>query len=199
MKSALKHVACVSLLAAISFAATAQTPPPPPGPGPMMQRPHAMDPARMQDRMQDRMAKRLADLKTVLRITAAQEGAWSAFTAALKPQPGAWAQRSPEERDKLHAEMEKLSTPERIDRMRALQNERHGRMTAEMDRRAGATKTFYAALGAEQQKVFDVAYKRMEHGRMGRGGMGHGMGHAGMGPMGMEHMGMMGHGGPRMH
>lgn len=195
MKSILKHVASASLLAAIGFAAAAQTPPPPPGPGPMMQRPHAMDPARMQDQMQDRMAKRLADMKTVLRITPAQEGAWSAFTAAMKPQPGAWAQRSPEERDKLRADMDKLSTPERIDRMRALHNERHGRMTAEMDRRATATKTFYAALGAEQQKVFDVAYKRMEHGRMGRGGMGH----SGMGPMGMEHMGMMGHGGPRMH
>ena len=149
----------------------------------------------MQDRMQDRMAKRLADLKTMLRITPAQEGAWSAFTAGMKPAAGAWAQRSPEEREKLRAEMDKLSTPERIDRMRALQNERHTRMTAEMDRRATATKALYAALGAEQQKVFDVAYKRMEHGRMGRGGMGH----AGMGLMDKEHMGMMGHGGPRMH
>ena len=36
-------------------------------------------------KMQDRMAKRQAELKAKLKITPAQEGAWSTFTAAMQP------------------------------------------------------------------------------------------------------------------
>jgi Spy/CpxP family protein refolding chaperone len=49
------------------------------------------------------------------------------------------------------AEFARLTTPERIDRMRAMRSER----IAEMDKRGDATKTFYASLTPEQKKVFD--------------------------------------------
>ena len=89
------------------------------------------------------MAQRQAHLKQKLGITTAQEGAWAGWTAAIQP-PADW--KRPD-----RAEFERLTTPERIDRMRALRTERMARM----DQRAEATKTFYAALSAEQKKTFD--------------------------------------------
>ncbi|HWP10333.1 MAG TPA: Spy/CpxP family protein refolding chaperone, partial [Ramlibacter sp.] len=137
----------------LALASNAQTPPAPPAagsaPGMAREQHGRFDPARMQERV----ARRLAELKQKLQITPAQEGAWTAYTAALKPdanfvrpQPG---------------ELEKLTTPERIDRMRALQAER----AARMDKRFDATKTFYAALSADQKKIFDAATLRRGHGR----------------------------------
>jgi Spy/CpxP family protein refolding chaperone len=38
---------------------------------------------------------------------------------------------------------------------------------AEMDKRADATKTFYAALSPEQKKVFDAETARGRHGHHG--------------------------------
>jgi hypothetical protein len=62
-------------------------------------------------------------------------------------------------------EFENLTTPERIDRMRAMRTTRN----AEMDRRADATKTFYAALSPQQKKLFDVITEQ----RFAGGGQGH--------------------------
>lgn len=118
------------------------------------------DPAKMQERM----AKRQTELKAKLSITPAQEAAWSTWTAALQPQNV--AQRP--DRAAMRAELEKLPTPQRIDRMNALRTQRMAEMNAAMTQRGDATKTFYAALNAEQQKVFDS--QRMGHGGKGRGG-----------------------------
>lgn len=165
MKSAHKHLIATALLATLGLTAIAQTPPPanaaagtPPAAG------HRMghgdrDPAKMKEYM----AKRQAELKAQLALTPAQEGAWTAWTAAMQPPAG---MKRPDP-----AEMQKLSTPERIDRMRAMRTERN----AEMDKRADATKTFYAALTPEQKKVFDA--KAMRHGDGHHGG--HGMRHKG--------------------
>ena len=153
MKHPHKHLILAGLLATLALASNAQTPPAPPAagsaPGMAREQHGRFDPARMQERV----ARRLAELKQKLQITPAQEGAWTAYTAALKPdanfvrpQPG---------------ELEKLTTPERIDRMRALQVER----AARMDKRFDATKTFYAALSADQKKIFDAATLRRGHGR----------------------------------
>lgn len=117
------------------------------------------DPAKMQAWM----AKRQAELKATLKITPAQEGAWTSYTAATQP-PTHRARPTPEQR----AEFDKLTTPERIDKMRALRTQRMAEMTAAMDKRGDATKTFYTALSAEQQKTFDAEHQ----GRMGRGGHG---------------------------
>jgi len=60
-----------------------------------------------------------------------------------------------------HADMEKLSTPERIDKMRTLRAQRMTEMTTAMDKRDEAVKTFYATLTADQKKVFDAEHNRM--------------------------------------
>lgn len=162
MKHAHKHLLIATCLAVLGLSAGAQTPPPTgpgPGPGPgAMMRPG--NPAMMQEhmaRMQQRMEKRQAALKQILQITPAQENAWNAWTAALRP---ANLQRP------NPAEFAQLTTPERIDRMRALRSAR----IAEMDRRADATKTFYAALTPSQQKAFDALPLRRMGGGMGMGG-----------------------------
>lgn len=110
------------------------------------------DPAKMQAMM----AKHQADLKDKLKLTTAQEGPWTAYTAAMQHPAGRGMRPS----DAQRAEMSQLSTPERIDKMRAMHTERMTQMTAEMDKRANATKTFYAALTPEQQKVFDAAHQK---------------------------------------
>ena len=119
------------------------------------------DPAKMQAQM----AKHQAALKAKLKITPAQEGAWTAFTAAMQPPARMMERHTPEQR----AEFDKLTTPERIDKMKALRTQRMTEMNAEMDKRGEATKAFYAVLSPEQQKTFDA-----EHQKMGRqGGRGH--------------------------
>jgi protein CpxP len=119
------------------------------------------DPAKMQAFM----AKRQADLKAKLKITPAQEGAWTSFTSTMQ-QP-AHARPTPEQR----AELDKLSTPERIDKMRSMRAQRMTEMNAAMDKRGDATKALYAALSPEQQKVFDAEMKnRRGHGHGGHGG-----------------------------
>ncbi len=131
------------------------------------------DPAKMQAYL----ARRQADMKAKLKITPAQEGAWTAFTAAMQPP----ADRDARPASGQSAELDKLTTPQRIDKMRELRNQRMTAMTALMDKRGEAAKAFYAALSPEQQKVFDAEHT-MRGGRDGHGGGGH---HDGMG--GMEH------------
>ena len=105
------------------------------------------------------MLKRQAALKAQLKITAAQEGAWTTFTTSM--QPPARGVR-PDKGD-----FDKLTTPERIDKMRAMRTEHD----AAMDKRADATKAFYATLSPEQQKVFDAnAMPRMHGGPGDHGG-----------------------------
>jgi len=141
MKSSYQQLIAAGLLATFGLAASAQTPPPGPVGGDMPQhgmRDH-MDPAKMQEHM----AKRQAALKQKLQITSTQEGAWNAWTAAMKPGDFKRPERG---------EMEKLTTPERIDRMRAMRDQH----MAQMDKRAEATKAFYATLTPEQKKTFDA-------------------------------------------
>jgi periplasmic protein CpxP/Spy len=123
------------------------------------------DPAQMQAHM----AKRQAEMKARLKITPAQEGAWTAFIAAMQPAANMMGARpGPEQR----AEMDKLTTPQRIDKMRDMRTQR----MAQMDKRMDAAKAFYATLSPEQQKVFDAEHAM----RAGRHGGGHdGGGHHG--------------------
>ncbi|MBV7542601.1 Spy/CpxP family protein refolding chaperone [Acidovorax sp. sic0104] len=109
-------------------------------------------------------AKRLAALKDQLKLTSAQEPAWNTFTAAM--QPG----ERPARLDRK--DLDKLTTPERIDRMRALRAQH----AAEADRRGEATKAFYAALTPAQQKTFDAHPPRHHRGAHGDGEGRHGRG-----------------------
>eukprot|EP01034_Spumella_vulgaris_P046571 gene46571-58066_t len=106
--------------AALALPALAQTPPPTPA-TPAAATKAAEAPARkpggpdMQKRHEEHMAymaKRQAALKEKLKLTAGQESAWTTFTTAM--QPGERPAR-PDPK-----ELDKLTTPERIDRMREL-------------------------------------------------------------------------------
>lgn len=147
-----------TLLGAIGLGAIAQTATPPaPAAATRGQAGHH-DPARMAEHragMAARTAQRQAELKQKLQLSPAQEPAWNSFTAALQstghPRP---------DRESLA----RMTTPDRIDQMRSLRNER----MAQMDRRGDATKALYATLNAEQKKVFDVETAKMAHGPRGR-------------------------------
>lgn len=153
-------LAAAALLAALAGSAFAQTPPPAPATPasgmPMMHR-HAPGPQDMA-RWQQRFDRRMADLKSQLQITPAQEPAWTQFTAAMKP-PATPPQHPDREA------MAKMTTPERIDQMRVMRQQHQ----AEMDRRADATKAFYAQLSPDQKKRFDDQTARL----MARGRHGH--------------------------
>ena len=115
------------------------------------------------EQRQERMAKHAEAFKQKLKITADQEPAWTAFQQSMQPKD------RPDHARLDPKEMDKLTTPERIDRMRAM----HAQRSAEMERRGEATKTFYATLKPEQQKTFDQESARMMHHRGGPDG-GHG-------------------------
>ena len=116
------------------------------------------DRAERMAKMQQRREARMAELKTKLQLTPAQESGWTAFTASAQRPDNARNRADWKER---RAEMAKLTTPERLDRMQARQTER----AAHFAQRAEATRSFYAGLTPEQQKTFDS-----ETMHMGRGG-----------------------------
>ena len=149
MTSRLKPTLLAGLLALSGFAALAQMPSSGGHAGMMAASADGMhhgmrhrDPARMQARMD----KHAAELKARLKLTPAQEGAWTTFVAAHKMPADTMAKRPDP------AAIEKLSTPERLERMKALRSQH----MAAMDQRDEATKVFYATLAPEQQKVFDA-------------------------------------------
>lgn len=154
MKPHRRHLLAAAVIAAAGFGALAQAQSPTtPGPN---GRPDAARIEQFRARMQQRMAERLGELKQKLAITPAQEGSWSAWTAALQPTPHQRPDR---------AQFQSMTTPERIDQMRALRAQRE----AEMDRRMDATKAFYGSLSADQKKVFDAESMRF----LARGGEHH--------------------------
>jgi len=112
-------------------------------------------------------------LKTQLKLTAAQDGAWTAFKAAMQPSADMLARHA--QRD----ELAKLPTLERMEKMKALRTQHLTDMSTAMDKRFDVAKTFYTALSPEQQKIFDTSAMP----GMGRGGhMGGGWGRHGPGP-----------------
>lgn len=118
-----------------------------------------LTPEQRKARMAERSAKRQAALHDALKITPAQEPAFNAFAASMKPA--------------MHgdrAQWAGLSAPERMSKHIAM-----------MQARLDALNTFYSTLTPEQKKLMDQQAMRHhgEHG--GRGGRGehgwHGMHH----------------------
>lgn len=107
-------------------------------------------------KMEQMHAKHLSELKAKLKLTASQEAAWTTFTESMKPPAGMMGNHP------NRADMDKLTTPERIDKMRAMHKDKMAAMEAAMDKRAEATKTFYATLSPEQKKTFDSEHARMD-------------------------------------
>lgn len=120
-----------------------------------------------------RMAERAQKFQAALQLTDAQQAGWNSYREAVKPV-----------RPAKHLDREsfaKLTTPQRIDHMQQQRAERN----AQADRRAQATKTFYATLTPAQQKTFDAETlrhgphgKRHGHGPHGQHGKHHAPGEA---------------------
>jgi protein CpxP len=127
--------------------------------------------AASQEKRAEFAARRAARLHDELKITPAQENAWNAFVASMRPAPrGARPQAQAERTATAN-----LSAPQRL----AQHIERQKRRTAAMEQRLGAVNSFYAVLTPEQKKTFDEKAARMQgrfgkHG--GRGGHGGGQG-----------------------
>jgi protein CpxP len=139
------------LLSALAGPVLAQTTAPAEG-----QRPARME--KMHERMAQRHNKHLGELKAKLQLQADQETAWAAFAQAMQPPTQPWARPD-------RVALEKLTTPERIDQMQAFKAQRD----AHMQKRADATKAFYASLNPEQKKTFDSETARFMAQGMGRG------------------------------
>lgn len=97
----------------------------------------------------------LAALKEKLQLSVEQEAAWNAFAGAAQ----SGSRQQGVDRKAMHGEFEKLSTPERLDRMQAMAEKRYARMAE----RAETIRAFYAQLTPEQQKVFDAEAMPREH------------------------------------
>lgn len=105
--------------------------------------------AKMHASMQARHTQHLADLKSKLKLDAAQEGAWLNFTQAMQ-------MPSPPTAHPDRIALEKLTTPERLDWMQAHKAQRD----AQMLKRSDAAKSFYAVLNSEQKIIFDSETSR---------------------------------------
>jgi len=119
----------------------------------------AGDHQKFVEHMKERRAKQEAELHDKLKLNASQEAAWKTWTAKMAPG------NRPARPDR--AELDKLTAPERMEKMLALMKEHEARMAD----RIAATKTFYAVLTPEQKKTFDEAF-RHGPGRHGHGGWG---------------------------
>lgn len=115
-----------------------------PGGGPGMGR--NWDNGQFGEQMKQRISQRHAALHDRLKLDERQEAAWQAYTAATMKNmtPPSWN----------YAEMSKLTAPERMEKMLQRMKEHEQQMSAQLE----ATKTFYATLTPEQQKIFDAEW-----------------------------------------
>lgn len=103
---------------------------------------------------QENRAKHLSELKEKLQLTPQQTAAWDAFAGASGK-----GMHQGMDKQAMRGEFEKLTTPQRLDKMMAMSEARR----AKMAERAQAVKTFYGQLTAEQKKVFDAEAKAGFH------------------------------------
>lgn len=121
------------------------------------------DPQR-HEQLAQRMAQQAQKLEAALQLSEGQLAGWTSYRAAL--------QLTPRAKRLDHESFAKLTTPERLDHMRQLRAERN----AQADRRAEATKAFYATLTPAQQKTFDA--QTLRHGKHHAAHHQHGKQHA---------------------
>jgi len=108
---------------------------------------HAASQEQRAQRGAERAAERVARLHDALKITPAQENAWNAFVASMKPPARADRAQRGQERAALAA----LPAPQRF----ARHIERRKQRTAAMEQRLGALNSLYAVLTPQQKKTFD--------------------------------------------
>ena len=105
------------------------------------------------------MARRQAVLHDKLKLTGSQEAAWKTYIEAVTPAQAGRPQRPD------RAEWEKMSAPERMEKMLARMKEREARMSTHL----AAMKTFYATLSPLQQQIFNDNVGGRPHHRHGQG------------------------------
>jgi protein CpxP len=134
----------------------------PGGPGPLgmhspMPNGHPMmNDAKREASRAERHQKHLDEMKVFLQLQPQQEAAWNSFSAIMKTPMKRPGPLTP-------TDFDKMTTPERIDKMMTLKEERD----VEINKRMNAAKNFYAALTPSQQKVFDThTQKFLNHGSM---------------------------------
>jgi Spy/CpxP family protein refolding chaperone len=108
---------------------------------------------------------RLSDLKTELKITAAQEGAWQAYAAVVQTQ----AEQRQAHRTQMQAQMQDPQAAANMDR--SAQHEAMMKVRDEhLAARSAALKDLYAVLTPEQKALADQRLQSMPGHRMaGRG------------------------------
>jgi protein CpxP len=102
-----------------------------------------------------RFEKHMAKLHDALKLTTAQEAAWTEFSNKIKPvnmgKPGM---------DKpAHQDWKDLSAPDRLDK--ALDNMKA--REKELTEHAAAVRAFYGTLTPDQQKIFDGRFQAYHH------------------------------------
>jgi Spy/CpxP family protein refolding chaperone len=107
------------------------------------------------------MAQRAAKLHADLGITSAQESAWSAFVASMKPAAGSYQHMD-------RSAWAGLTAPQRMQKAIDLQKQR----TAQMEQRLAALNTFYSVLSPQQKQIFDAESAELAQHRFGHGGHG---------------------------
>lgn len=106
-----------------------------------------------------RFEKHMAKLHDALKLTSAQEAAWTEFSNKMKPvdmeKPGM---------DKPgHQDWEGLNAPDRLDKMLDNMKVREKQLAGH----AATVRAFYGALTPDQQKIFDHQFQAYRH-RHGR-------------------------------
>jgi protein CpxP len=92
------------------------------------------------------MEERMAELRKELKLTAAQEADWNAWSARIREVKEAKKQTRPD-----REAMKNLPAPERLEKMIAHNKAKQ----TYLEEVLAATKTFYAKLTPEQRKTFD--------------------------------------------
>jgi hypothetical protein len=149
MKNSLKPLLLATLLAAAlsSQAETAQAPTP--GNASAAAPCHAAQ--HRHEGFKMHAERRAKAIQARLKLTPEQEGAWATYMAAMKLPAGF---KRPD-----RAQIAALATPERLDMIRELRQQRESWFT----QRDNATRTFYASLSVEQKKIFDESTHRHFH------------------------------------
>lgn len=145
--SFLRTTALAAILATTSLMAAAQATAPQPDQRTEQRADRQQRMEQHRARMAERHQQRMEQLKTRLQLTPEQEPAWRAFQARMTP-PQLQADGQRGERPDFAA----MTTPQRIERMKAWQAQRQ---TAQ-EQRMEATLAFYQALNPSQQRVFDL-------------------------------------------
>ena len=143
----LRWLASATLIGTLAFTTLGVSAQPMPDAGPMM---HHATQGKWHEKMLAQWEKHHQALKAKLHLTPAQESAWQTFSEAIKPPTTPPVQAINRE------DLQRLTTPERIQKMNAFHEARVQEMQTRMKQRSDATLAFYNQLTPEQQKIFDA-------------------------------------------